>query len=208
MVDGPLVEAARESSVKRSSYPQQKQRSHPYARAEAAPPFSAVKQEWHAAAPVDNKPSRWAQLQALSQARRQAATVVIPKNEPGPSTFRNKVNKQASSSATVSPVATSSSSVVAAPSSSEPPPTRTLIPLALRTFLEALGEPPEELAPIFIRHGFITERRIDALAEVPPEGHWDVLKQEIIGQSDLARWLVIEAGLEERVRTRSLRKRT
>ena len=69
---------------------------------------------------------------------------------------------------------------------------------ALRAFLATLRAPSDFLVPIFIKNGFNSEATLDLLSEVPAEGHWESMKQEILDEGNLASWLVVAQGLKQR----------
>ena len=72
------------------------------------------------------------------------------------------------------------------------------IPPALRAFLDTLRTPLEGLAPIFIANGFNSDASLDILSELPPEGNWEKMKQEILVQGRLAGWLAVKHALQQR----------
>ncbi|KIP11673.1 hypothetical protein PHLGIDRAFT_436707 [Phlebiopsis gigantea 11061_1 CR5-6] len=69
---------------------------------------------------------------------------------------------------------------------------------ALRTFLDTLRTPLDGLASIFIDNGFDSEASLDILSELPPEGNWENMKQEILAKGRLAGWLTVKHALQQR----------
>ncbi|KIP11672.1 hypothetical protein PHLGIDRAFT_436700 [Phlebiopsis gigantea 11061_1 CR5-6] len=73
-----------------------------------------------------------------------------------------------------------------------------LVPPALKAFFDTTRVPLDHLAPIFVQNGFDSDATLDLLCELPPEGHWQDMKDEIMKQGRLAGWLAVQKGLLQR----------
>ena len=80
------------------------------------------------------------------------------------------------------------------------PATNCPIPSALKAFFDTTRVPLDHLAPIFVRNGFDNDATLDLLCELPPEGHWEDMKNEILQQGRLAGWLAVQKGLLQRAK--------